>query len=260
MITPPIGSSQKESAFRRGNAMSAAPIISGITKFPRPAKTGTTTVKIISAACSETRTLKVCGLKYWSPGWASSARKSIAMNPPMTKNVIVVTRYWTPITLWSVFGPEVVLPAAGAVPRVVLGPGRPAGEVVGPVVEGADPDQEADRERHGRDRDERDAVPDRIPVGRPADQAGEADPGEADERRRPQRPPPAGRREAVDARRPRRRRVMAVGRCASRRVRRRRCLSSGLPSLPGHFVFARDVRDQRVDLGRRHRGAEASAA
>src|SRR3954454_1390905 len=31
IITPAIGSSQNESAFRRGNAMSGAPIISGIT-------------------------------------------------------------------------------------------------------------------------------------------------------------------------------------------------------------------------------------
>ena len=104
MITPPIGSSQKESAFSRGNAMSATPIISGMTKLPSPANTGTTTAKIISAACSEMRTLKVCGLKYWVPGRASSARKSSARKPPITKKVIVVTRYWTPITLWSVFG------------------------------------------------------------------------------------------------------------------------------------------------------------
>ena len=31
IITPPIGSIQNDSAFRRGNAMSGAPIISGIT-------------------------------------------------------------------------------------------------------------------------------------------------------------------------------------------------------------------------------------
>ena len=31
MMIPPIGSSQYDSAFRRGNAMSGAPIISGIT-------------------------------------------------------------------------------------------------------------------------------------------------------------------------------------------------------------------------------------
>ena len=79
--------------------MSADPIINGITKFPSPANTGTTTAKIISAACSEIRTLKVCGLKYCVPGRASSARKSIARKPPMTKKTIVVTRYWTPITL-----------------------------------------------------------------------------------------------------------------------------------------------------------------
>ena len=103
-IEPAIGSSQYESAFRRGKAMSAAPIISGITKLPSPANTGTTTRKIISAAWFEIRTLNVCGLKYCVPGSASSARKSIAIRPATTKKNIVVTRYWTPITLWSVFG------------------------------------------------------------------------------------------------------------------------------------------------------------
>ena len=58
--------------------------------------------KIISAAWFETRTLNVCGLKNWSPGCASSARKSIASRPPMQKKTIVVTTYWIPITLWSV--------------------------------------------------------------------------------------------------------------------------------------------------------------
>ena len=58
--------------------------------------------KIISAAWFETSTLNVCGLKNWSPGCASSARKSIASRPPTQKNTIVVTTYWIPITLWSV--------------------------------------------------------------------------------------------------------------------------------------------------------------
>ncbi len=31
IITPAVGSSQNDSAFRRGNAMSGAPIISGMT-------------------------------------------------------------------------------------------------------------------------------------------------------------------------------------------------------------------------------------
>src|SRR3954470_10925004 len=40
IISPATGSIQNESAFRRGNAMSGAPSISGITKFPSPANTG----------------------------------------------------------------------------------------------------------------------------------------------------------------------------------------------------------------------------
>ena len=35
-------------------------------------------------------------------GFASSARTSNASIPPARKKKIVVTRYWTPITLWSV--------------------------------------------------------------------------------------------------------------------------------------------------------------
>ena len=48
---PAIGSNQNESAFRRGNAMSGAPSISGTAKFARPAKAGMMKTKIISAAC-----------------------------------------------------------------------------------------------------------------------------------------------------------------------------------------------------------------
>ena len=40
IMIPAIGSSQNESAFRRGNAMSGAPSISGTTKFARPANAG----------------------------------------------------------------------------------------------------------------------------------------------------------------------------------------------------------------------------
>ena len=57
IIAPAIGSSQKESAFRRGKAMSGAPIISGITKLPRPANTGMMNRKISSEACTENRPL-----------------------------------------------------------------------------------------------------------------------------------------------------------------------------------------------------------
>ncbi len=35
----------------------------------------------------------------WVPGWASSARISIAIRPPTKKKKKVVTMYWMPITL-----------------------------------------------------------------------------------------------------------------------------------------------------------------
>ena len=89
-MIPAIGSSQYESAFSLGNAMSAAPIISGMTKFPSPAKPGITTRKIISAAWTEIRPLYCCGSRYCAPGLASSARKVIAIIPPARKKKIVV--------------------------------------------------------------------------------------------------------------------------------------------------------------------------
>jgi len=52
-MIPAIGRSQNESAFRRGNAMSGAPSMSGTTKFARPAKAGITNRKIMSDACTE---------------------------------------------------------------------------------------------------------------------------------------------------------------------------------------------------------------
>ena len=97
--TPAVGSIQNERAFRRGNAMSGAPIISGITKFAMPANTGMMKRKIISEACTENRPLKVFGSTNCVPGWASSARITIAISPPAMKKKKVVTMYWMPITL-----------------------------------------------------------------------------------------------------------------------------------------------------------------
>ena len=59
---PAIGSSQNDSAFRRGNAMSGAPIISGSTKFASPANTGMMNRKISSDAWTLNRPLKVFGV------------------------------------------------------------------------------------------------------------------------------------------------------------------------------------------------------
>ncbi len=79
--------------------MSGAPSISGTAKFASPANAGMMNRKIISVACTETRPLNVCESTNWSPGCASSARKNIAMSPPIVKKTNVVTRYWIPITL-----------------------------------------------------------------------------------------------------------------------------------------------------------------
>ena len=50
-MIPPKRKSQYESAFRRGNAMSRAPIMSGTRKFAKPAQTGTMPRKIIVVPC-----------------------------------------------------------------------------------------------------------------------------------------------------------------------------------------------------------------
>jgi hypothetical protein len=52
MITPATAPTQKDSILRSGNAMSLAPIMSGIKKLPNPpTMMGITTRKIIIVAC-----------------------------------------------------------------------------------------------------------------------------------------------------------------------------------------------------------------
>ena len=70
--------------------------------MPIPANAGITNRKIISAACTENSPLKSWLSTNCIPGCASSARIIIASSPAITKKKIVVTRYWIPITLWSV--------------------------------------------------------------------------------------------------------------------------------------------------------------
>ena len=82
--------------------MSGAPIISGITKFPRPANTGMMNRKIRSEAWTENRPLNVFASTKCEPGCASCARISIAISPPMSRKKNELTVYWIPITLWSV--------------------------------------------------------------------------------------------------------------------------------------------------------------
>jgi hypothetical protein len=43
--------------------------------------------------------LKTPGSTIWVPGWASSARITIAIAPPTKKKKKLVQMYWMPITL-----------------------------------------------------------------------------------------------------------------------------------------------------------------
>ena len=79
--------------------MSGAPIISGSTKFARPANTGITNRKMRIVACTENRPLNSSGVTKFIPGWASSTRISIAIRPPTRKKKNDVITYWIPITL-----------------------------------------------------------------------------------------------------------------------------------------------------------------
>ena len=101
-MIPASGSSQYDSAFSRGNAMSGAPIISGRTKFASPANTGITNRKIRTVAWTENTPLYCSGVRNCMPGLASWARISIASRPPTSRKKNEVTVYWIPITLWSV--------------------------------------------------------------------------------------------------------------------------------------------------------------
>ena len=58
--------------------------------------------KIRIEAWTENRPLKVDESTNCMPGAASSARISIASNPPTSRKKNEVTVYWIPITLWSV--------------------------------------------------------------------------------------------------------------------------------------------------------------
>src|SRR5206468_10011958 len=93
--------------------------------------------------------------------------------------------------------PEVVAPAVGTVARVVLGLRRRADHVAGPVVEAADPGQEAERNRRQLDGRDHLAVPDRMPALRPADEEGDAQPDPEEEGGHPRDAQPAGREQSA---------------------------------------------------------------
>ena len=105
---------------------------------------------------------------------------------------------------------EVVLPVVRAVVGMVVRLRRPARDPVEPVVERADPEQEADRAHH-QAADEHDDVPvvDGIPAREPANPGDEIQPGEEEQREAPGAPNEA--RAHQEAPLSRRRAVTQVG-------------------------------------------------
>src|SRR6266849_1831969 len=98
---PPSRNIQYENAFRRGNAMSRAPIINGTRKLAKPARIGMTTRKIIVVPWNVITSLYEFFVRKCSFGVASCARISSAAMPPPPKNTSDVQMYIIPIRLWS---------------------------------------------------------------------------------------------------------------------------------------------------------------
>src|SRR4029078_13470384 len=76
IIVPATGSIQYDSAVRRGNAMSGAPIMSGSTKFASPANTAMMNRKIRIEAWTENRPLKVFASTNRRAGFDDAAHHS----------------------------------------------------------------------------------------------------------------------------------------------------------------------------------------
>ena len=95
------GSSQNEMLFMRGNAMSGAPIISGIIQLPKPPIiAGMTMKKIMIRPCAVVNTLNMWeSWKNCNPGCISSSRMPIDSTPPTNPPNNANTRYIVPMSL-----------------------------------------------------------------------------------------------------------------------------------------------------------------
>jgi hypothetical protein len=91
--------------FRRGKAISGAPIINGTNQFPKPPiRTGIIKKKIIKNAWAVIRTLYSCQLEFriCAPGAANSIRISTEITVPNSPAKPPNIRYSVPISLWLV--------------------------------------------------------------------------------------------------------------------------------------------------------------
>ena len=93
------GRIQKLKLFMRGSAMSGAPTCIGIIQLARPTNAGMTAPKIMISACIVVMVLNSAGSTNCSPGLNSSARITIANEPPMKNMMQLNTRYSVPMSL-----------------------------------------------------------------------------------------------------------------------------------------------------------------
>ena len=83
----------------RGSAISGAPIIMGISQLASPTKDGMIAPKTITRPCSVVIWLKKPGSTSCMPGWKSSARITMAKNPPSKNMAKENHRYMVPMSL-----------------------------------------------------------------------------------------------------------------------------------------------------------------
>ncbi len=108
-----IGSNQKLKLFMRGSAMSGAPTISGIIQLARPTNAGMTAPKTMIRPWVVVIWLKNSGCTSCRPGWNSSARMTMAIEPPSRNMAKLNHRYIEPMSLWLVVSTQRIRPLAG---------------------------------------------------------------------------------------------------------------------------------------------------
>ena len=107
------GSIQKLQLFMRGSAMSGAPIIIGIIQLAKPVQAGITAPNTMIRPCMVVSRLKNSGSTSCRPGWNSSARISMASEPPVRNMISASHRYRVPMSLWLVVNSQRRMPRAG---------------------------------------------------------------------------------------------------------------------------------------------------
>jgi len=100
-ITNAGNKSQKLILFIRGNAISAAPSIKGMSQLPKPPiKIGITIKKIMINACAVTTTLYTWSSPIKLPACPNSIRIIILRPVPTIPDHMPANKYKVPISLW----------------------------------------------------------------------------------------------------------------------------------------------------------------